>query len=288
MSSHRTDPHSPLNLRTEDYSFVVAYDAQARNERADAIIAAAAEDGWTFLEVHPGAQCDHCGTHLRYVAVMKHHPTRTLIRIGEQCLENRFERATAEFHRLRKEAKLDRERVRLAEIQAAWMSVPENAEAYEFVTDRIENHNDYGWNMDGGDHAYGVFRSIVRCKGEASERFVAAILRAKQRQAERDAQQAEYAAQRAAAPDAPEGVLAVTGVVKTMREDATQFGLVWKMLVEAPEGWAVWSTVPSSLRDATVGDVVEFTATLKRSDRDSKFAFANRPRSGRVLSSAHA
>ncbi len=92
-------------------------------------------------------------------------------------------------------------------------------------------------------------------------------------------QQAEAKAGEVKAP-APEGKATVTGIVTAIKSQENQFGpgLVWKFTVKADGGYSVWSTIPASLVDAVeIGDRVEFTATLTRSDRDESFAFAKRP-----------
>ncbi len=49
--------------------------------------------------------------------------------------------------------------------------------------------------------------------------------------------------------------------------------------------WLAWGTLPAALLDAqpSVGDVVEFTATLKRG-RDAHFALYSRPTGGEIVS----
>jgi hypothetical protein len=91
----------------------------------------------------------------------------------------------------------------------------------------------------------------------------------------------------------------VTGTIKSVTYKENDFGGAWKMIVEGPEGWRVWSTVPSKLIDAAmeeqaardssadeeyvgwsdflVGRQITFTATLEPSADDKSFAFAKRP-----------
>lgn len=126
-----------------------------------------------------------------------------------------------------------------------------------------------------------------RLNGTLSDRQVAAVLKTLDRvtqyaarDAERDAAKAELVA---AGVTAPEGKITVTGeIVKTKIQDGN-YGIAYKMIVKAPEGWSVWSTIPAALASTVEslteleGRTVTFTATLKRSDRDALFAFANRP-----------
>jgi hypothetical protein len=129
----RTDRHRPSapEFDPADYEFVAVHDNNADWPRAnDHFLAMRREllaTGWTFSGVHGGmGQCDHCGARLRYSALMKHLPTRTLIYVGEQCLGNRFEMTKAEFDAARKAAQLDRERqAQLVAFNALCEDVPE-------------------------------------------------------------------------------------------------------------------------------------------------------------------
>lgn len=74
----------------------------------------------------------------------------------------------------------------------------------------------------------------------------------------------------------------VYGEVMTVRKDQGQF-LQTRILVKHESGWKVWGSCPSSISEVKRGDVVEFTAKVKRSDQDPKFGFFSRPTKGRIL-----
>ena len=136
---------------------------------------------------------------------------------------------------------------------------------------------------------------------ELSEKQVAAAAKAMDRRAEWATKKAEEAIAKAALPPAPTGKVEVTGTIVSVKYKESSFGPggAWKMVVEGPEGWKVWSTVPAKLIDAAmeeqaardssgdeefvgwsdflVGRQITFTATLEPSDRDKSFAFAKRP-----------
>ena len=82
-----------------------------------------------------------------------------------------------------------------------------------------------------------------------------------------------------AADPVPEGRIAITGEVLTVKVVETRFGLVQKMLVRASDGgYKLWGSVPSSISDdVQVGAEVTFTATLQPSADDAKFGFYSRP-----------
>lgn len=92
------------------------------------------------------------------------------------------------------------------------------------------------------------------------------------------------AARIAEIPPIEEGLKEVEAKIVTMRWQDNQWGGGMKMLVELPEGQRLWGTVPSSLGDAEVEDLVAFTANVKPSEDDPTFGFFSRPRKGSVLS----
>lgn len=277
MSTQRTDIHRPSALITEDYEFAYAYDGHPEDGDRGAcvpLLNALLAEGYYFDQVHGGDTCDHCGTNLRYVAVMKHTPTMTLIKVGETCLDNRFELATPEFHRLRKAAKLNRERVKLSEKRDAFLSVPENREAFDFCEARVAA-GDYGFNG-----FYHNFTHSVNRYGDASEKFVTAILRAKKRDE-------EFAAKRAfealtAAPVVEGKAVQITGKVLSTKFQDNAYGGRLVMTVADDRGFKVWGSVPSGVQPEK-DDRITFIASVEKSDRDETFGFFKRPRKAMIV-----
>lgn len=270
----RLDPHSPSNLVTEDYSYAFSYDNQASCLGTMKVISALVAEGWSFANIHEGDSCDHCGARLRYVAVLKHEPTRSLIKVGETCLDNRFDLATADFHRLRQEAKLNREREALAEKRDAFLANPRNAQAFAFLAARIEA-NDFGFNGFYGD----LHSNAVRY-GALTERQVDAIHRAIERQAAYEARKAAEAA----LPTSPviEGRIPITGEVLSVKWQDNGYGGREVMTVRDDRGFKVWGSTPSGLV-VDKGNIITFTATVSKSDRDEAFGFFKRPTKAEVL-----
>ena len=93
----RTDIHRPsaLEFDPEDYTVAGFADFTPR-EGYVAPPQATVTASWTRATPsrcvpHGSGQCSHCGTRLRYAALIAHDPTKTLIYVGETCLGNRFE-----------------------------------------------------------------------------------------------------------------------------------------------------------------------------------------------------
>jgi hypothetical protein len=304
-SRKRQDAHSPTNLVTEDYAFVGSYDASPTAY----MIFEVGQFGQTTARDAPGAErarqlkkmvadstesrndgrCDHCGATIRYRAVMRHKPTGQVIEVGEQCLENRFSVATAEFRVMKKNAEEARAGQRIRKAVAEWVEKnPDMAwlASEESVNERVAADN---WFVRDISRKF-------RTYGEVSERQVEAVKKSVQRDAEfaerkrqRDAERAREDAERPHAP-VPTGRVEVTGVVFTVREpDPNAQFPAWKMLVQDHRGFRVWGTVPSSLFRYGVGprrgDEVSFTATVEASRDDPEFGFYSRPTGARVTGS---
>jgi hypothetical protein len=278
----RSDVHRPAELRTEDYEYVGAYDSRPEWP----LTGPAAEYRVYLLRLLGSAsaavahrddheQCDHCGAHLRYVAVLKHIPTGDHLSVGETCLENRFSRASADFHALRREAKLDRERAAARESAAAYRA------------DNVATVDGAPVDWAALDASENEFVRDVLAKlawwGTLSDRQLSAIVAAVKRDAERAESPEEVWL------DVPVWTGEVTGEVLTTKWQDSQFGGALKMLVKVPSrkvaGAAikVWGTVPRAIAGQVErGDVVTFTADIRPSDRDSTFGLFSRPRGARV------
>jgi hypothetical protein len=277
----RNDVHSPKNLVTEDYIYVGAIDSD--NRRSDWVIELITRYASTEAGAPHGddiAQCDHCGARLRYIAVLR-HTTGQYISVGETCLENRFARATSDFHALRREAKLDRER---AAARAA---------AVEFISHTTETEEGLpvDWPaLNASENAFvqDVLRKLTQW-GSISARQLSAIVGAVKRDAERAAAPVEVWAEVPTVKRAQ-----VTGTVLTVKGVDSEWGFQVKILVrvEGLPGAAgavkLWGTAPAAISSVVGrGDVVEFTAGVKPSDRDATFGLFSRPTGARrVLDAA--
>lgn len=234
-------------------------------------------------------RCGHCGTGMRYAALMVRQDVSEYIYVGQDCLSNRFEDLTkAEFDLLRKAAKLNRERASKAEI-------------------REQTFADNPWLSEipayGGDFLDSLYEQASAGK-PLSERQIEAgqkvLAKAKGREAELQARAAAEAELKAAGVKAPEGKVKVRGKVVRVKWQDSAYGGSLKMIVEDQDGWKVWVSVPRSLqmssclvngewverRDVQEGDMVEFVADLTRSDRDPLFAFGKRPTKAQILENA--
>lgn len=287
MSSTRTDIHRPSAEEFDPTDYFCAgffYLGRPegigedlarwhRSRHSEAIERLEAE-GTVRGGVHGTRQCSHCGAHLSYVALMVHRPTNTYLHIGEDCLDNRFElESKAAFQAMRKEIAAGRKAQKLtAKIEALIEAHPLLAELTYIRYDECRSQ----FLCD--------LSTRLRMYGELSDRQIEAVERTMRegirRQAQRDAEDA-------AAKPAPLGRVVVCGEVISIQDKETDFGRVWKMTVRTQEGWAVYVTVPSNLDldDLPHGTVIEFTATLKRAEKNPRpgFVFGSRPTKARIV-----
>jgi len=234
--------------------------------------------GYSFGYGGPG-RCGHCGTAIRYFALLSREDVKEIIAVGQQCLDNRFSIATAEeFHKLRESARLNRER---ADLEERLDNMRENPSLARLL--------DNDWTND--------FLADVRRKALESGRLTDIQISAVERTIEREDRKARWAEERRneaqklaeAGVKAPEGKVEVTGVVTSAKKHESPYGESIKIVVKSDEGWKVWLTAPSGLlanvdtqeidqvRGALLNKRIRFTATLTKSPNDETFAFAKRP-----------
>lgn len=232
----------------------------------------------------PGSshQCGHCGTRIRYAALMAHRGVKEWIWVGETCLDERFTLEAGEFQRLRESARLNRERATRVEKQTAMVEA-NPVLAWAFYPDALEE--------------CGVFvRDIaerMRHRADLSERQIAAFATAIARDTEwadrRAAREAERLVKVDAGVQVPEGKVTIVGTVvhTKWQYDAYSDTDIPKMLVESEDGWKVYGTIPAAIRAADGlipnGTKVSFVATVKGKPGDPTFGFASRPTKAAIL-----
>lgn len=293
----RTDVHRPASPDFDPAAYELRgvwdlfpdYPAPHMAAHRLATVNALVADGYRFGAGSHG-RCGHCGTRIRYAALMARPDVREMIYVGETCLDERFSLTKGEFDALRKAAALNRERMAKADRIAAavdahpllaWLTYPAVL-----------------WNSFLEDVG-ARFRRDGRLSDRQIEAVERAIVRDTERRAEREVIAAREAAVRASGVLAPEGRVDVEGEVVSVKDrEGYMGGTEWKMVVRTDAGWAAWLTVPSAILNEAmmflrtpncgwaaglIGHRVAFTATLTRSDRDPLFAFAKRPAKARLL-----
>lgn len=289
----RTDIHRPITFVPEDYEVVGYFDNAAgdpgsRSPReyhlygrtvqafslkgAERIVLRMLVSESKSTAYHGGHQCDHCGAHIRYVAVFRHSLTGDHLAVGEECAEGRFTYSKAEFDRMRKEAQLDREKQRIVQARLAWLAedptrvgviggLMQFAEKSDFFTSLL--HSFKTW-------------------GGLSQRQEAAARKSLEKWFERAT---TPKVELPTSPVVTGNAVQVTGNVLTTRWQEGRYGMTHKCLIADDRGFKVWGTVPSK-GDWHVGDRVVFTAEVEQSKDDETFGFYKRPKAHKVLAVA--
>lgn len=310
---NRTDIHRPSapEFDPEGYTLLGVYDLEVDPMKGGqrhlfaAEVNRQVEQGRTFGGAPYGInKCSHCGTGIRYAALMLHAATRTLLCIGETCLDNRFSGTKADFDALRKNAAALRERWReQTRFEALCEEHPELAYASYATNISLAGAEHYEDASDGGRYAKrGTrFGERARCSkpleilddiaskarryGQVSPKQLELVSRLLDRVAEAEGRmvvrEAERAAEEAAATPAPTGRATVRGTVLKAEYRPNPYGPSGsiKAVVKTDEGWKTWMTLPKALEPGgdEAGRRLEFTATFEPSADDELFAFAKRP-----------
>lgn len=275
----RTDIHRPSVIVPADYDYVAVRstkveclgDAAFIVFQREQIARHMAMTGGDYSKHYHGGNCHICGAHCLYQVVFHHRPSNAYICTGMDCAdklewdEGDGEKFRAQVkHAMERKAGKEKAAHILTEtgLETAWIifdAAPSDAERREeeIIRDIVGKLVQYGSISD------------------AQTNFLRKLVDTVTRRAELDAKRA--AEHDAAEPLPAAGRIAIRGeIVSIKRGDGIyQFGD--RMIVKHANGWKVMGTLPAALDDAAVGDVVEFSATIKPSDRDPKFGFFSRP-----------
>ena len=274
----RTDIHRPSNpdFDPQEYTCIATFDLAWHPSVETAINAAMRaayrtdvlanliknrKAKWAEHVTAQSMQCGHCGTRIQYVALLLHEPTNEMIEVGEICLGNRFSLSANQFKSLREASAQRRAESKNAEKRAALLE-----EHPELVT-AMESDNSF---------IKDVMRKFKRY-AELSDRQIAAVKTALVRDAEWEVKKAAEQKQMESAKDAPSGRIEITGEILSIKYRDSFYGGGFKITIKTTDGWKLWVSRPSALKEVEIGDTVSMTAMVTPSNDDPKFAFGKRP-----------
>lgn len=275
----RKDIHCPKNIIPEDYEFValgytgaidVLEDAEMIQHNRLLREAHMKQTGGKFSNHEHGGNCDCCGAHCLYDVIFYHKKSNDYIRVGTTCAEkldmsvdqegaNLFRasvRASLKLSKGKAAAKAKLEALNIPQAWEIYQQNKHNVKNIEILNNLVSNLIKYG-NLS-----------------EKQENFLVTIT---DRIVNSEKYEAEAAAKKASTPDCIEGRQAFTGKVISIKEVDSVYGKNLKVLLEAQEGYRVYGTLPRNLYDAKPGNVLTFTATFIKSDKDRTFGFFSRP-----------
>lgn len=316
----RTDAHAPSNFDPADYEVIDYIDNKAPDtgaifaawlrdgvgaEKAAAIAQAAREQYERrvfehFPEWRTGGtdhqsifQCNHCGAHIRWVAVALHKPTGNKLAFGEICADRCEIESRDAFRAKFIKDRAAREQAALEKALAREKFNAENAEVVEYLM-AINPEADYVGQdpqvrRNISEFELSLARQL-RNKGELSEAQVEAIKKTIARNAEFAARKAEEAKD---AGPFRSGKRTVEGVIVSSKWQDSQYGGAMKMLIKEDDGNKVWGTMPELIvsyvlaRPISYDDIrgmrVRFNASVEQSRNDEHFGFYKRPTKPEIL-----
>ena len=285
----RTDIHRPSEIVPDDYEFVACEhlkiqgfgDCEYVLAMRKLIEAHMIRTGGNYSNHEHGGNCHVCGSpNLIYSILYYHAPTNSYIRVGEDCAQKLDMGGTKEMSRFRAavrdalEAQAGKKKA-VATLEAAGLT-----HAWEIYTepDAVVRQ---GWKYEETT-IIDIVDKLVRF-GSISEKQTAFLAKLLDKIPQRAAIAAQRAAETAAAAPCPIGRVTVVGEILTVREQDSNFGMGYKMLVRADSGFKVWVTCPGGY-ERKRGERVSFNCALTPSNDDPKFGFGKRPTKFEVLS----
>jgi len=166
---------------------------------------------------------------------------------------------------------ISEESKKLAKLAHFWASTREGAEV---------NDSDYLYNLKVActlDSVTGRRSGIVASAITAYQRFVSTAAKVEADEVRKaDAEPVPITDER----------VTLTGKILSTKWVQGEYGSQFKGLLEAPEGFRLWGTIPSKLDDVQIGDVIQFDAKITRSNDDKTFGFWNRPTKPAIIERA--
>lgn len=271
----RTDVHRPADVDPANYVYLGAY-YQGDSEyvlrayaQENARTAAAVAAHGVFRGNHDAKNtCDHCGVHYAHGVAFLHTPTDEVVNVGHQCAGKTFglpDRAAVVRRNAERAAQTLAARAELKAARDEWQA--EHAE----VAAHLEAHAE-------GNAFYQSLLHALNRYGKLTERQTAAVERNIASDLERAAAEA---ARPAPVPVVTGDAVVITGTIRTIKWQQSQWGGALKCRVVDDRGFAVWGTLPAAVDEAEVGDRITFIATVEVSDNDPSFGYHKGPKKAR-------
>lgn len=275
--AHTPTVHNPTNFEPAHYQVEDYLDNKRPEYFGQGIEAFRAEIAWWEADMARvlGADwrmkahhCVHCGNgNVRWITAVRHLPTNEVVVFGADCTARLgFEdRKAFKLAQLKAKAEAGHARLRIWKMREAFVAAhPDLATAIQEAQQPIHQGNTFVADVLNKLNQY----------GSLSDRQVTAVIGSLRRDYEVAARKAQEALEVKGA--APSGRQTVTGQVLTLREQASDFGIVTKMLLKLTNNSRVWLTCPSGSQ-IDRGDTVTIRATFQPKADDPSFAFGSRP-----------
>lgn len=282
----RTDIHRPSAIVPADYEYVgqefVPFEGSSSfafiKAELERIQAHKARTGGHYSQHEHGGNCMVCGSvNAIYTSLFYHSKTNTYVRMGSDCTDKVYSGQDFGAKAFRKKLQDAREYVAGKQKAKALLGDYGLSQAWElYATD----YQALPLKANGAPYweettVRDIVGKLVQY-GSISQKQQDFVRNLLNKIAERPAVEAKQQQEKELAADVPTGRITLEGVILTIKDQESNFGVVTKMLVKHATGYKVWGTMPGSLA-ADKGDTVRFTATLEKSNDDPKFGFFSRP-----------
>jgi hypothetical protein len=242
---------------------VAAYDGTVWSWEADMLDALGPD--WRLKK----GRCVHCGNgRVRWITVCKHLPTGDRVVFGSDCTDRLgfANKVAFKLALLKSRADARAESLKAFTKREAFLAA--NAPLAAVVA-----------GLNDPAHAKNSFVHDVMAKffryGDLSPRQLAAVVDSFNRDLTFAARKAVEDAEVKGA--APSGKASVTGVVLSIQDRESAYGVVTKTLLKLGNNSKVWVTLPGAASNVKRGDTLALSATWEVSKDDKSFAFGKRP-----------
>lgn len=300
MSNQRKDIHRPSVIAPADYEFISyiytgsSINCMERvaevNHNREILKAHMNLTGGKYSQHEHGGNCFICGAVSNILVIFYHKKTNTYIKSGHICAEKMEMCYDDVSFNLFKQA-VRRELGMVKGLTGAERELTSRGldAAFEMYDALRNDHQMRQRLFDEGNKEEQIIIDIVEKLvkfGSLTDKqydYLGKLLYTISHRAEIEAQRA---AEREKIEDVPEGRLQIVGEILSVKveepDEAMYPGI--KMLVKSDAGgFKLWGTVPAAIVMAERGMKVQFTATVMRSNKDSKFGFFKRPTKAQII-----
>lgn len=211
--------------------------------------------------------CVHCGNgSVRWITAVRHLPTNEVVVFGAVCTDRLGFANKVAFKLAQLQARAEARKVKFTIYRKREQYLTDNPLIKQALAE-----------IDQPQHAKNFFAQDVLRKldqyGTLSTRQAECVIESLRKDNEAVVRRAIEAAEPKG--DAPSGRVEVTGTVLTVKEQESQWGIAFKMLLKLANNSKVWLTCTDS--SIQRGDTVTVKATFEVSRDDKSFAFGKRP-----------
>lgn len=298
MAKKRTDVHRPTEINPDDYQYVcVMYlwthdlgDAIFNTRQREIFWKHMEKTGGKFADIDHGGTCFCCGANARFVARFYHEKSNSYVDLGEICADRLEMGDVDSFRTLRKVIGDARKRqagkAKATKLLEDWGM--ERVWDYEGYIKELYARPDYNYRMEKFEEKTleDLLARLVKY-GKWSDKQLAFARKLLEQIDKREIVRAKRIDAKKHLPDVPEGRIQLSGTILKMKQESDRWrGEYFKIYLRDDRGFTVWGSLPTMENSdrLDVGDIISFTARVKRAEDDTKHGFYSNPTKGKIVS----